>query len=269
MKQDSIRALSIQIRLNGLSFCILNRSTNTIELFKHVHLEKKSTPLELLNTLKNTFDSHDEFGLDFETVSCIYQNELSCLVSKKLFDDKHLADYLKFNSKILKTDFIGHDEIIVNGSINVYVPLMNINNYLFDTYGDFIYKHASTIFIETLLDLGSKFSEEKLYINVNNLTFEMAFIQKQELIYYNSFEFSTKEDFIYYILFTIEQLKLNPETLKTILSGAIEKDDELYAIIYKYIRYIDFVHPNHNFTFKSEAANTSRHNDFIILNSFS
>lgn len=268
MKPTLIKALSIQIRLSGLSFCILNRSTSTIELFKHVHLGKKATPLELLNTLKVTVESHPEFDQDFETVTCIYQNELSCLVPKALFDEDHLADYLKFNSKILKNDFISFDDISVNGSRNVFVPLMNINNYLFDTYGNFVYKHSSTIFIETLFDLGSKFSEDKLYINVNGSTFEMALIRKQELIFYNSFEYNTKEDFIYYILFTIEQLKLDPETLKVMLSGTIEKDDELYTIVYKYIRFIDFVHPNHNFTFKAEAANNSRHNDFIILNSF-
>lgn len=260
--------MSIQIRLSGLSFCILNRSTSTIELLEHVTLEKKATPFELLNIVKNKIESNTAYEQDFETVICIYQNEMSCLVPKDLFDENHLADYLKFNSKILKTDYISHDEIIANGSMNVYVPLMNINNYLFDTYGNFIYKHASTILIETLFDLGSKFSEEKLYINVNDSTFEMVFIRKQELIFYNSFEYHTKEDFIYYILFTIEQLQLDPETLKTMLSGAIEKDDALYDIVYKYIRFVDVVHPNHDYTFKSEAANNSRHNDFIILSSF-
>ena len=268
MKQNSIKALSIQIRLSGLSFCILNRTTATIELLKHVNLEKKVTPFEVLNELKTSIESLPDFKQKFETVTCIYQNELSCLVPKDIFDENNLADYLKFNAKILKNDYISYDTLSINDSVNVYVPLVNINNYVFDTFGTFEYKHSSTVLIETLLGLSSKFSEDKLYINVNTSTFELVFIKQQQLILYNSFEYTTKEDFIYYILFTLEQLKLSPETIKTVLTGEIENNDELYSILYKYIRFVDFVFADHKYTIPEEMVQNSKHNDFILLNSF-
>jgi hypothetical protein len=268
LKQNSIKALSIQIRLSGLSFCILNRSSNTVEWINHVHLDKKATPFELLNELKTVIESHAHFEQTFDTVTCVYQNELSCLVPKAIFNEDNLADYLKFNAKILKTDFISYDELSANDSVNVYVPLVNINNYIFDTFGSFEYKHSSTVLIEALLQSGSKFSEEKLYINVNTSTFEIIFIKEQQLIFYNTFEYQSKEDFIYYILFTIEQLKLNPETIKTMLSGTIEADDDDYTILFKYIRFVDFIHPNHNYTVNVENVSNASHADFILLNSF-
>nr|WP_321235248.1 DUF3822 family protein [uncultured Psychroserpens sp.] len=269
MKQNSIKALSIQIRLSGLSFCILNRTTQTIEWLKHIHLDKKATPFELLNELKTVIDNHhSHFEQTFDMVTCIYQNELSCLVPKDLFNENNLADYLKFNAKILKTDFISFDELSANDSINVYVPLININNYVFDTFGSFEYKHSSTVLIDTLLQLGSKYSEEKMYINVNATTFEIVFIKDQQLIFYNTFEYQSKEDFIYYILFTIEQLKLNPETIKVVLSGTIEEENDCYTILYKYIRFVDFAHPNHTYILNEEDASNSKHNDFILINSF-
>jgi hypothetical protein len=36
-------------------------------------------------------------------------------------------------------------------------------------------------------------------------------IQNQKLLFFNSFDYQTPEDFIYYVLFTAEQLSLNPE----------------------------------------------------------
>jgi hypothetical protein len=42
--------------------------------------------------------------------------------------------------------------------------------------------------------------------------FEIIVIQNQKLLLFNSFDYQTPEDFIYYVLFTAEQLSLNPKT---------------------------------------------------------
>ncbi|WP_231928667.1 DUF3822 family protein [Formosa sp. Hel1_31_208] len=268
MKQNSIKALSIQIQLSGLSFCILNRSKHTIEFLKHIRLEKKATPYELLNKLTAFITSQSELNETFDSVTCIYQNELSCLVPNALFNENNLADYLKFNAKILKTDYISYDTLVLNDSANVYVPLVNINNYLFETYGSFEYKHASTILIETLLQSVNESTQERMHINVNTSSFEIICVKNGQLICYNTFEYSTKEDFIYYILFTIEQLKLNPETIVTELSGLIEEDYELYQIVYKYIRNVAILEPTYNYGFVDSIKKHNAHNNFILLNSF-
>ncbi|MFK7782790.1 DUF3822 family protein [Psychroserpens sp.] len=268
MKPNTIKDLSIQIRLSGLSFCILNRTTNTIERLQHMHLEKKATPFELLNHLQTIIESNADFNQTFDSVLCIYQNELSTLVPKILFNENHLADYLKFNAKILKSDFINYDIIATNDSVNVYVPLVNVNNYLFDTFGSFVYKHASTIFIEAILQNSSKHKNLELYVNVGKHHFEMIAAKEKELIYSNTFNYNSKEDFIYYILFTIEQLKLNPETVKINLCGDIDNDDDLYNIVYKYVRFVEFLEPTCNYTFNTTKQPKAKHNNFILLNSF-
>ena len=267
MKQNSIKALSIQIRLSGLSFCVLNRTSNTIEFIKHLHLDKKATPFELLNELKSAIESNLELQQTFNSVMCLYQNELSCLVPNDLFDENNMADYLKFNAKILKTDYISYDTLSTNDSANVYVPLVNINNYIFETFGSFDYKHSSTVLIETLLQITPSNTGTTLYINVNGATFEIIAIKNKVLHFYNTFEYSSKEDFIYYILFTLEQLKLDPETIKIVLLGGINKNDELFEIIYKYIRFVEFLKPNYDYTIENNLD--YNHSDFTLLNSFS
>tara|TARA_R110000751_G_scaffold282357_1_gene385487 strand:- start:55 stop:654 length:600 start_codon:yes stop_codon:yes gene_type:complete len=198
---------------------------------------------------------------------CLYQNELSCLVPNDLFDENNMADYLKFNAKILKTDYISYDTLSTNDSANVYVPLVNINNYIFETFGSFDYKHSSTVLIETLLQITPSNTGTTLYINVNGATFEIIAIKNKVLHFYNTFEYSSKEDFIYYILFTLEQLKLDPETIKIVLLGGINKNDELFEIIYKYIRFVEFLKPNYDYTIENNLD--YNHSDFTLLNSFS
>ncbi len=268
MNPNHIKDLSIQISLSGLSFCILNRTLNSIEFLHHQAFGKKVNPFEVLQQLKECLTAHSEFNQSFTSVLAIYQNELSNLVPKILFDEELSADYLKFNSKILKSDFISHDEIAINESINVYVPYMNINNYIFDTFGVFEYKHASTILIDTFLQNNVQSDENQIYLNVNYNNFELVVIQDKRLLLYNSYEFSTNEDVIYYLLFTMEQLQINPETVKLNLMGTVEKDDSLYAILYTYVRFVEFYMPSYKFEFKSELKPMHQHHNAIILNSF-
>ena len=141
----SYKKLSIQISLSGLSFCILQEDSNSISYLEYFEFDKKQTPFELLNSLKNVFDSKEELQGEFNSLIVIYENELSTLVPKPLFDEDNLADYLKFNSKILKSDFISFVEIQINDSVNVYVPYVNIFNYIYEKFGAFTYKHYATV----------------------------------------------------------------------------------------------------------------------------
>ena len=268
LNKTYIKTLSIQIRLSGLSFCILNTTTNSVEYLVHYDFQKKLTPFEVLEHLKHFVETDTVFAQNFQSVLLIHQNDLASLVPKTLFDEAHIADYLKFNSKILKSDFITYDEISSNNSINVYVPYVNINNYIFDNFGAFEYKHASTILIETILQNKKSSEVSHLYVNVDQFHFEIVAIDKGDLLLYNSFEYNTKEDFIYFLLFTVEQLKFNTEALILKLSGAIEKDDELYKIAYKYIRFVEFDKPSKAYTFLPNVNKKSNHQHQLILNSF-
>lgn len=258
--------LSIQISLSGLSFCILHRDNNSISTLKEVRFKKQLNPLELLQELKACFDTEPMLKNKFEAVNIIHDNELSTLVPKVIFNEGAIADYLKFNSKILKSDFVTFDTIERNQSVNVFIPYVNVNNYIFDLFGDFTYKHASTVLIETILESDKDALEPKFYVHVNHNRFEIIILNEGKLQFFNSFEYITKEDFIYYILFTAEQLKYNPETLKLILLGHVIKDDALYNIVYKYIRHVSFGDKKNNYVFTEDPK--TNHSNFTLTNSF-
>lgn len=267
LTQNSNLELSIQVSLNGLSFSILNRNTLTIRNIKHFNFLKKETPFYTLTRLKKVFEEEECLKANFSKVLVIHQNQLSTIVPNAIFEPEALADYLKFNAKILQTDFVTYDEIKPNKSVNVYVPYVNINNYIFERYGAFTYKHATTILIENLLQHQTNDSNSKMVVNVISNRFDLLIIKKNKLEFYNSFDFNSKEDFLYYILFTAEQLKLDPETFQLEMIGAIKKDDELYAIAYKYIRHVSFGNRLDSLNFETAKPETS-YSDYTLLKSF-
>ncbi|WP_370480172.1 DUF3822 family protein [Tamlana flava] len=260
--------LSIQISLSGLSFCVLDKNVNTISYLKTIEFDKQLIPLEVLDQLKHYFSTEEVLQQPFTEVKVIHDNNLSTLVPKSLFDENYLADYLKFNSKILRTDFITYDSISINDSINVYVPYININNFIFEKFGDFTFKHVSTVLIEEILKTEKNLETAKAYVNVSKDHFEILIVKNSKLLLYNSFAYQTKEDFIYYILFTLEQLELDPETISLIFLGEIDTDDELYIITYKYIRLVFLGNREDNFKYNTDAQPASNQYNYAIIKSF-
>jgi hypothetical protein len=257
--------LSIQLSLSGLSFCILNKDSNTIIEVKELRFEKRLNPFEVLDELKVLFENESTLNNSFTNVTIVHNNDLSTLVPEELFNKNHVADYLKFNSKILKSDFIAYDSILENSSVNVYVPYININNYIYDKFGTFIFKHISSVLIESILRIEKASTTPKVYIHVSLNHFEIIIIKEGKLELYNTFVYNSKEDFIYYILFTAEQLNLNPETLNLVFIGDITEDDEIYNIAYKYIRNISFGNRNDDFEYIDKPK--SNYSNFTLLKS--
>ena len=255
--------MSIQVGLNGLSFLVLDLFTKKVELIRDIKFAEKITPQQLLKNLIEEFDNIDLLNENFNKIQVIHDNEVQTLVPSALFEEVNLSDYLKFNAKIFKNDFITYDAITNQEIMSVYVPYVNINNYIFEKFGSFEYKHSSTVIIDKVLQIEKNIKEKSLYVNVEKSNIDILVISSNSLLFYNKFNYNTKEDFIYFILFTIEQLELNPEKLNCKFMGSIFNEDELFKIAYKYIRNVSIVNFKKMNYFKDK---NTKH--FTILNSY-
>ena len=256
--------LSIQFNLDGFSFCIADDTSEEILYFsEYLFKDKKITPESLLKKIEELFKTDSYLLKDFSSVLVIHQNNLSCLVPNTYFSKDKLSEYLNFNIKTLTSDYITFDNIQGIKAKNVYIPYVNINNFLFQNFGEFEYRHHLTIFIEKLISINNS-DKKVVYVNVSSEIFDIVVIQNKQLYFSNSFSFETKEDFIYYILFTFEQLKLDVEEIQLYFTGDIELESELYTITYQYIRNVLFLESN-NPIFKQ--LNYSKHSNYILLGS--
>lgn len=267
--QLDLQKLSIQISLNGLSFCILNTIHNEITALKHFHFEHVTNPLQLEKEVIAIFEQEASLlDQSFEAVTVSHINTLSTFVPKPLFSDKNLADYLKYNNKILANDYITFDVVANNDMVNVYIPYVNINNLFFEKYGAFHFKHFATVLLENIFHLPKTSEEATVYVHVQKEQFEIVVIQHKKLLLYNSFEYSSSEDFIYYLLFTLEQLQLNTDTIQLYFLGAIDKADILYTVTYTYVRHVDFLDKKYPFEFSTEIETVESHHNFTLLTNF-
>ena len=256
--------LSVQVSLTGLSFLVKDLNNQETLYFSEKNIGSSATAEELLLEIDAIITENEIFQLKFDEVIVLYSNNVYTTVPTSLFDETKASEYLKFNSKILSNDFIAFDQIESNNMVVVYIPYVNINNYFFERFGSFQYYHAVSIFLIDVL-LSAKHSQRaKMYINVQEEQLDVIILEDGKLLLCNSFLFKTSEDFIYYALFCLEQLRLNPDTIPLILSGTIEKEDSNYEILYAYIRNISFIEDT---TSNSNQSTTEvYHKNYLLKN---
>jgi len=174
---------------------------------------------------------------------------------------QNIDQYLKFNNNIIESDTYKFDTLDNNEIVNIFV--CNQNDYsILDIYSSSImHCHQTSLLINTFIKLNINKETSNIYININKSTFNIIFIKNNKIQFINTFDFNTSEDLIYYILFCLEQLELNPEKIQTTISGKIFK--EYYDIIYKYIRNVSIY--NSNLSSKSRYYNNFKNQ---ILNTY-
>lgn len=259
------KRLSVQISLTGLSFLVTPSDNKEVLFFLEETFESSTTPEDLLDTIVATIKSNEQLQNSFNQVTLLYATNLYTLVPLSLFDEKKASEYLKFNSKILANDFISHDTLKNQDIVVVYVPYININNYFFEKYGSFQYYHATSILIPTILTAEKFIKEPKVYVNIQPESFDCIVVKEGSLKLCNTFSYRTAEDFIYYLLFCMEQLKLNPERTEVVLMGTIKKESDIFEILYTYVRNVSFV--SKNFSELSFSEDIKQHQHVVLKNS--
>ena len=258
--------LSIQIYLGGFSFCVYHPKSQKHIAFQYYEFkEKQKTPENLLKEFKSIFDANQLLNQSYKKLIVIHQNELFTTVPNNYLDKNNLKQYLQHTVKVLPIDYVSYDSLKPIDANIVYIPFVNINNFLFHKFGGFDFYHSATLLTKILQEKQKDTSVPKVYINVYQNSFELLVFEKQELLFLNSFDFRTAQDFIYYILFVLEQLQLDPNSVTIELLGAIEKESELYEISRKYLRNLT-IYDEKNPCLTSDFDSIPKHAHFSLLN---
>ena len=231
-------SLSIHINENWIFFCLFFQE-KLVNVDKVVFLNKK-TPTSILKGIKKHLKSYAVSELP-DAIKLIYYDNTSTLVPSILFDEKNSLNFLKYNTNIKMNDLASNDSILNDEIRNVFIPYVNINNYIFDKFKTFDFFHYSSLLIQLLsIEISDNFSE-KVFLNINDGFIDILYFNNRKLELYNSFNYTSSEDILYYLLFCLTQLSLNPDNIHVVCSGNISLDSKTYKLLYTYIRNIELL----------------------------
>ncbi len=255
--------LNILVSLNGLSFYSKNSVAGNRNILKNISFSNSQRTEKIEDLLVAVFNKNNELIQKYDQVLVIHSNNLATFVPTELFDEEYLGSYLQYKNKVFENDFFTFDALPKHEMNAVYIPYVNMNNFFIDYFGSFNYQHSSTILVAKLLEFHTVDDTKIMYVHVAENHFEIIIIQNQKLLLYNSFDYKNPEDFIYFILFTAEQLQLNPDEFQLNLLGFINLNDALFQICYKYIRNVCLLQMT---TSANSFTETENRHHYILLN---
>ena len=259
--------LSIQMSLDGFLFCIFDDEKNKFLSIEAVEFSNVNRIGILTEILKQFVLRHPWVTLRFKTVNIIYETSKSTLVPSPLFDKTEKETFTKFNFTIEESHDVKYDKL---NNLDAFI-LYTFPVQLKETVNELFPKHKllshSGVLIESILVLHKNLPEQKrAFVNVRNSYLDIIVTEGRKLLYYNSFDYKTKEDFVYFLIFVLEQLNLNPEEIDLVISGFIDKNSELFEIIYKYVRNVHFQALTASFKYSYIFNEIPSHYYFNLLN---
>lgn len=257
--------LTIQYSLDGLSFVVFDNNEQKFLCLKHYNITDKEVSL---NSLLIELQAKENWKInDFKKVNFLIDNNNNTFIPKEYFQEENKETYLELLARD-KVNYVRADELISVNSVNVYSLNEDVTT-LLSQFGERIKVcHVSTILAETLVkEFSERNSETRTFVNVKNNTFELTIIDGSKLILHNYFSFSTKEDFLYFILFTFEQLKIDNETVPLYFMGLIEEKSPIVELCSRYVRNIRFFNRNNNLNYCKELDSIPYFYYYILYSS--
>ena len=205
---------------------------------------------------------------EFKQVQVMVGSQPSTLVPTVLFDEDNQADYIDFMTSKSSDSKVLTDHLNSIDSKNIYNLPSELVQKLNDYFPNAKLIHASTNFIESIISKHKNEEGIMSFVNINSSTFDLIVSEGKKLHYNNSFDYTSDEELLYYLLFVFEQLKLNPESCSLTIFGNLNSKSDLFGLIRKYIRNVDWGTRNDSVNYSYALNSLNDHEQYLLLNNF-
>jgi hypothetical protein len=261
-------SLSVQCSTESLCFAIFHPLLNKYLAVESVDFGKFRTFKTFREVLTTFNNDHRWLGLPYSSVVIFYESLNTTLVPSPLYLNDEKKNFADFNFKSGSGLQVFSEKIRNLDSYIIY----SVHEAILDFWAGVYPNHTSFSHAGRFIDLVLLFNkntplQKKVFINLRKSCVDIAVPEGNKLLFFNSFEFRTREDFIYYVIFVMEQLAINPAEAELMLTGFIEKNSPMFDILNKYVKTTLFLSRSHSFKYSYHLNEIPDHYFFTVLNS--
>ena len=258
--------LLLSIGQDGAACCMVDLKNQNYAAIEQVNFMNNQSIENSFDLFENYFKESIFAKIKYKAVTAIIASEFFTIVPQALFETSAAESILRFNTNLnFEAAILSNQVNSVESTVIQAVPV-NIEKGFEKLFGEVkLLHHTEPLIIESMTQFKNS-NEKTLLAHIQNGHFELMAIANHKMIFFNSFKFVTTEDVAYYILLVCETLKLNPEEITLKLCGEIEKKSAIYALLYKYIRNIEFLNSNRTFKYSGGFSPLPSHFFFNLIN---
>ena len=255
--------LSIQANLNGLSFCILDPVRNKYLTLVHKNFSKELVFDEFLNAVEEYTDSCELLNQKFKTVKLLWISPKNALIPNELFEKERLKKNFELTQKLDELDEIHYFKLKHIEATSVFAVPNQFASIFTRKFKKIQFYNQQITFID-YINLKYHTDISKISVNVHNEFIDIAVVEHGNFKFYNNFHYKSNSDILYYIMYVINQFKLNTHSTELFISGLVDKKSTILKDLKKFIHTIKFHKLPEDFTY-SYTFSEIPHHTFINL----
>ncbi len=258
--------LSIQVGLDGFSFCILDVLRNKYLAFRHIPLIVGKLQF-LTRKVETIFEQEDKLNAAYQSVTVYYSTHKATLVPKDYSSAAHFGKLAELTNDLSRNEEVRADPIPGFNYELVYCCPKDLISFLNRKYTDFHFRHKSIPFLGSALEQRNE-KKNTVLINFEKKYIRVIVIIGMQISLYNSFYFKNELDFLYYTLNICQSLQIDPVLDEIMISGFVADDSGYIRQLKKYQGNVRFLKPAIGFSYGKIFEKTQRHQFISLLNSY-
>lgn len=128
--------------------------------------------------------------------------------------------------------------------------------------------HQADVFLAAALKEINPTYETNIFVDIENRYMNMLIVQGKRMLLYNRYYYQSPQDFVYFLLFAIDELQLNIDTTQTLLYGEISKDSGIFNLLQKYVQQVNFGSRPKEMIFSYKFDEVLEHRYFDLYNAY-
>ncbi len=234
--------LYLSLTQQSVRVAVADVARNKFVLLEDYELLAVFTPAQLAGQLRLlAAESPLLQAQNWQQVRVCISNLHFTLLPETLYDPAYQADYLRLHSNLnLQQEVVRVYRHPALEAVNIFALDAAVYQALEDIFKTppVQYVHLTSVLIRSITHLTDRTAPRSIYAFVESNYLTLLVTGPNGLEFCNIFHYLSPEDFIYYIIFVMQEQKLNPEQETITVWGDIMHDSQLFNILMKYVRHV-------------------------------
>lgn len=233
-KKDTDRyELSILHGVDSFAYMIKDDSANVLAIREYFWPDgKQSLPV---------WSGDDKLQLPYKRVKIAFSNGKFCMVPQRLFQETEKATYLGHLSPVRNSRAIFSDNVSQHQAELVYEVDSPALEHVERHFPQAQKRNLHTLLLEAIRSHAASQSSYHLAVHIGHKQVLIYAFDRTNLMLANAYPYQSAQDCLYYILLVYEQLGLKPEHTPLFLAGRILEDSDIYRLLSRYVRHLNFL----------------------------
>lgn len=236
--------ISIQVGLDGFSFCLLDRLRNRFVMFRDYRLSGNENSIS--EEVKKISGKDEFLTKEYRRYRIVYSFEQSTLVPTSLYDPAIKNEYFGLNHSLDDNFVVSNNKLTSPDAYLLFGLRKEILDLSINLFPDASLSHQVRPLLESSFRQARGPGDNYIRAHFDRGFFTLIIIRNNELIFLNTFRVRNDSDILYYMMNTLTRFSIGSEQ-PVHISGRVMKFDELYNNLLGYIKTIIFSVPEGDF----------------------